>query len=119
METPVIEIDMDKKCERCGKEGATQSGLCLECAANGVIDKVIDKLKAGAMDTERVRELESELTVIEDEVNRIKDNLKNAKERFDIKLEELRAEINRVEDTQTAIPFGEEEEPELPENPDA
>ena len=26
-----IRIDMDQKCKRCGKKGATQSGYCLDC----------------------------------------------------------------------------------------
>jgi hypothetical protein len=27
-----INIDMDKKCDRCGKPGATDAGMCLKCA---------------------------------------------------------------------------------------
>ncbi len=28
-----ITVDMDKRCDECGKEGATPAGLCLTCAA--------------------------------------------------------------------------------------
>ncbi len=32
----VISVDLDKKCRRCGKDGATQNGLCMVCMAKGV-----------------------------------------------------------------------------------
>lgn len=32
-EVPTIEINMDKECSRCGKLGAAQNGLCLDCIA--------------------------------------------------------------------------------------
>jgi len=32
-----INIDLDKKCTRCKKAGATQSGLCMRCIAQGII----------------------------------------------------------------------------------
>jgi hypothetical protein len=32
----VIHVDLDKKCRRCGKGGATQSGLCMACIAKAV-----------------------------------------------------------------------------------
>ena len=31
-----IKIDTDKKCERCKKPGATESGLCLACIVKGI-----------------------------------------------------------------------------------
>ena len=31
-----INVNLDAKCSRCGKGGATQSGLCMECIAKGV-----------------------------------------------------------------------------------
>ena len=31
-----IKIDIDKKCKRCKKPGATESGLCMACIAKGV-----------------------------------------------------------------------------------
>jgi hypothetical protein len=34
--TVVIHVDLDKKCMRCGKEGATQNGLCMKCIADGI-----------------------------------------------------------------------------------
>jgi hypothetical protein len=32
----VVEIDTDKKCKKCGKNGATPNGLCLLCVANNI-----------------------------------------------------------------------------------
>ena len=44
-----INIDLDKKCTRCGKKGATQGGVCLACVAkavkNGELDHIINKYK--------------------------------------------------------------------------
>ena len=31
MKTPTITIDMDKKCKRCDKGGATDAGYCMKC----------------------------------------------------------------------------------------
>ncbi len=28
---PTIRIDLDKKCENCNEDGATQNGYCLTC----------------------------------------------------------------------------------------
>jgi len=36
----VIEIDIDKKCIRCGKKGAMENGYCLKCATNLIIEKM-------------------------------------------------------------------------------
>ncbi len=45
----IIDIDLDKKCKRCGKGGATQCGVCLSCIAKGVkageFDHIIKKYK--------------------------------------------------------------------------
>ncbi len=30
-ETPVIEIDLDRRCSKCGEEGTLQNGVCLSC----------------------------------------------------------------------------------------
>jgi len=42
-----ISINLDKKCVRCGKGGATQNGLCLACITkaikNGELDHIIKK----------------------------------------------------------------------------
>ena len=32
----VVNIDMDKRCAECGKGGATDSGICLRCAAKAI-----------------------------------------------------------------------------------
>ena len=32
----VLNIDMDKKCAECGKGGATDSGICLNCLARAM-----------------------------------------------------------------------------------
>lgn len=34
-----IDINMDKKCAECGKGGATQSEVCLSCAAKAIQGK--------------------------------------------------------------------------------
>jgi len=31
-----IDINLDAECTRCGKEGATQNGLCLKCIEDGI-----------------------------------------------------------------------------------
>lgn len=42
-----IDINLDAKCVRCGKGGATPSGICLKCAAKAVqageLDHIIKK----------------------------------------------------------------------------
>lgn len=47
--TLTITIDMDKKCKRCGKKGATQSGFCMKCIStgfkNGEFDHILKPLK--------------------------------------------------------------------------
>jgi len=47
--TVVIHVDLDKKCTRCGKGGATQNGLCMKCIADGIkrgdYDHIIKKGK--------------------------------------------------------------------------
>ena len=44
-----IEVNLDKKCTRCGKGGACQSGLCMKCITKAVqrgeFDHIIDKVK--------------------------------------------------------------------------
>ena len=39
-----INIDLDKKCTRCKKAGATQSGLCMRCIAQGIIKGEYDHI---------------------------------------------------------------------------
>jgi hypothetical protein len=42
-----IKINLDRKCVRCGKGGATESGICLGCVAkavkNGELDHIFKK----------------------------------------------------------------------------
>lgn len=33
---PTITVDMDKKCSKCGEEGALVSGICMSCASESV-----------------------------------------------------------------------------------
>ncbi len=44
-----IKIDLDAKCKRCHKGGATQNGLCMTCIAkamkNGEFDHLLDKCR--------------------------------------------------------------------------
>lgn len=42
-----ITIDMDKKCKRCGKGGATQSGLCLKCVLKAIQKGKFDHILRG------------------------------------------------------------------------
>lgn len=39
-----LRINMDAKCERCGKKGATQRGLCLKCIGKEI---KAGRIKAG------------------------------------------------------------------------
>ena len=39
-----ITIDFDKKCQRCGKKGATPSGMCMACVVKGVARGEFDHL---------------------------------------------------------------------------
>jgi len=56
-----IKIDLDKKCRRCKKPGATQGGWCLACVAKGIkngefdhiikpIKKVVEQAQKGGED---------------------------------------------------------------------
>lgn len=42
-----INIDMDKKCSRCGKKGACDNDLCMKCIAkamkNGEFNHLVNK----------------------------------------------------------------------------
>lgn len=44
-----ININLDTKCKRCGKGGATQNGLCLPCISkavkNGEFDHILKPLQ--------------------------------------------------------------------------
>ncbi len=40
-----IRVDLDIKCSQCGKDGATQSGLCLNCVAENFRKKGITMAK--------------------------------------------------------------------------
>lgn len=49
MGIPTIRIDLDKKCKRCKKGGATPCGYCLECVSKmikeGKFDHIIKPIK--------------------------------------------------------------------------
>lgn len=49
MPAVVINVDLDKKCIRCKKGGATQNGYCLSCITKnldeGKYDHIINKVK--------------------------------------------------------------------------
>lgn len=44
-----ININLDKKCKRCGKPGAGPGGICLSCVADGIkngeFDDIIKPIK--------------------------------------------------------------------------
>ena len=54
MTTPTITVDMDKRCNRCGKWGASESGLCLGC-----VNEVIRKRRKGRDILDALREAAS------------------------------------------------------------
>lgn len=39
-----IHINMDAKCKRCGKGGATDGGLCLKCIAKAITKGEFDHI---------------------------------------------------------------------------
>ena len=41
-EDRTLNIDMDKECGRCSEKGATKSGLCLKCLAEGLKNRTIN-----------------------------------------------------------------------------
>ena len=45
-----IEIDMDRNCSSCGKPGATPSGECLKCIADGVQQGEYDNIRKQVLD---------------------------------------------------------------------
>ena len=49
MQDNIIHVNLDIKCKRCGKGGATRGGLCLVCIAkalkNGEFDPILKKHK--------------------------------------------------------------------------
>ena len=48
----IIKVNLDTKCKRCGKGGATQNGVCLSCInkaiKSGELDHILKKYKGGA-----------------------------------------------------------------------
>jgi len=48
-EIPTIHIDLEKKCKKCGKGGATKSGYCMACVAKmigqGKFDYIIKPIQ--------------------------------------------------------------------------
>jgi hypothetical protein len=46
-----INIDENRKCNRCGKGGATESGLCLKCISRAIkrgdFDHILEQGKKG------------------------------------------------------------------------
>ena len=48
-EMPTITINIDKRCKRCGKTGACDNGLCLDCVLkalkNGELEHILNPLR--------------------------------------------------------------------------
>ena len=42
---PTITINMDKKCTKCGKEGALPSGICLSCFTKHELPRIVKRMK--------------------------------------------------------------------------
>ena len=51
-----LNINMDKKCHECGKGGAMESGICLECA-NKAFKGLPMKSQAGKMVQARFKKI--------------------------------------------------------------
>jgi len=43
MRTLTVNIDMGRKCDRCGKPGATDAGVCLKCASKLITGGIMAK----------------------------------------------------------------------------
>ena len=41
-----IHVNLDEKCKRCGKAGATQNGLCMSCNIKDIKEKIKRRLKS-------------------------------------------------------------------------
>lgn len=73
-------VNLDAKCKRCGKGGATQSGICMGCIAKGVkkgeFDHIINqykpKIEGGTMADTRATvstsKLEAKVKMVEEKV---------------------------------------------------
>jgi hypothetical protein len=44
MSTFQINVNMDKKCKRCGQGGATDGGYCMKCIAKGISEGKYDHI---------------------------------------------------------------------------
>ena len=42
---PTITIDMDKKCKKCGEDGALPNGYCLPCFTKHELPGILNRLK--------------------------------------------------------------------------
>jgi len=51
MRTPTIHMDTDKPCRKCGEKGATQSGLCLGCLGDRVVQMKEEEKMAASKDS--------------------------------------------------------------------
>ena len=71
-ETPTITIDMDRRCDKCGKKGAAQGGLCLNCVSKIIAEKT---RKANAMIGEKtIQKIEDLIAeMLGDEAARLND----------------------------------------------
>ena len=112
MTTPNITIDMDRTCRKCGKKGATGSGLCLKCIAKRI--KMPMKTEAGIrppsqpplikMSAAELAELKSKLSGLVGEYIQLEGEKKAADEDWNGRMGELweqiklyRAKIEGVE----------------------
>ena len=57
MSDAVININMDKKCAECGKGGATDSGICLNCLARAMNPLHKMRSRQGAVVQKRVAKI--------------------------------------------------------------
>lgn len=46
---PIITIDLDKKCHECGKGGAAESGICINCVTKTIQQKPMNSAAGRAV----------------------------------------------------------------------
>ena len=92
-----INVDMDKKCSRCGKNGATQNGICMKCMGNmvkkGELNHIIKKVKGDRMN-------ESENTKLVDGIRDMVDRL------LEEKADHIGQAVELTEDGKVSVGIG-------------
>ena len=88
-----IEINQDKKCIRCGKGGATQGGLCLECVSKRIA--VREHLKCVLTETE-IKTAGAQLARSYSEITDLEDQKKSSASDFKARIDSASAQASIV-----------------------